>query len=376
MTNIFEIDTLEEYIGQRHDLRDCVVQGLDLAGEREVLKGADVAGAVFLGCTFDHHGLAESLRDRGALVFPEFGELPYNPYRPTLYTREELVAGWDGGDGPDHSSHDFQIYAHFEKKGRHQPDILEAVSQRIHDHAIDDALGDLLSGKHNGGERKKVVGIMGGHGTPRTDPFFAKVAEVARGLAREGYFVASGGGPGMMEATNLGAYLAPFDDSALDESLNILSRAPVFTDSGYMATAAEVVERFPDGGESLAIPTWFYGHEPSNMFSGHIAKYFSNSLREDGLLALATHGVIYSPGSAGTTQEVFMDATQNHYGTFDVISPMVFLGEKRYTEDTGIYPLIERLAEGRQYGEMLMLSDKPEDIVCFIKGHPPVPAKK
>ena len=35
-----------------------------------------------------------------------------------------------------------------------------------------------------------------------------------------------------------------------------------------------------------------------------MAKYFSNSLREDGLLAIATHGVVYAPGSAGTTQDV------------------------------------------------------------------------
>ncbi len=372
MTNIFEIDTLEEYLAARHDLRDCVVQGLDLTGERAALKAAQVAGAVFLGCTFGHEGLAESLRDRGALVFPEFGALPYNPYRPTLYTRDELCAGWGGGDGPDASSADYQIYAHFVKKGRHQPDVLEAVAQRLHDHAIDDALDDLLSGKHDG-VRKRVVGIMGGHGTPRTDPYFRRVVEVARGLARAGYFVASGGGPGIMEAANLGAYLAPFDDAALNDALAAMERAPVFSDPGYMASAAEVVERFPGGGASLAIPTWFYGHEPSNQFSAHIAKYFSNSLREDGLLALATHGVVYAPGSAGTTQEVFMDATQNHYGTFEVISPMAFLGVARYTEETGIFPLLRRLAEGRAYRDMLFLSDSPGEIVEFIQAHPPVP---
>ena len=32
---------------------------------------------------------------------------------------------------------------------------------------------------------------------------------------------------------------------------------------------------------SLGIPTWFYGHEPPNVFCDGIGKYFSNAIRED-----------------------------------------------------------------------------------------------
>ena len=77
---------------------------------------------------------------------------------------------------------------------------------------------------------------------------------------------------------------------------------PFYFEAAYDARAA-----YPDGQPNLALPTWFYGHEPTNLFSSYIAKYFANSLREDGLLAIARHGVIYAPGSAGTVQEVFMD---------------------------------------------------------------------
>ncbi len=66
-----------------------------------------------------------------------------------------------------------------------------------------------------------------------------------------------------------------------------------------------------------------------------------------------------------------MDATQNHYGTFGWYSPMVFLGKKRYTLDTGIYPLLKRLAQGREYEKFLMVSDDLDEIVEFIKSHPP-----
>ena len=48
--------------------------------------------------------------------------------------------------------------------------------------------------------------------------------------------------------------------------------------------------RWPDGGESLGVPTWVYVDEPTTGFATHIAKYFTNSIREDGLLAIARSG--------------------------------------------------------------------------------------
>jgi predicted Rossmann-fold nucleotide-binding protein len=83
-------------------------------------------------------------------------------------------------------------------------------------------------------------------------------------------------------------------------------------------------------------------------------------------------GIIYAPGSAGTTQEIFMDATQNHYGTFGYYSPMIFLGRQRYLKDTLLYTLLQQLAQGREYAKMLFITDNPEEIVEFLKQHPPV----
>jgi hypothetical protein len=42
--------------------------------------------------------------------------------------------------------------------------------------------------------------------------------------------------------------------------------------------------------------------------AGHIGKYFSNSVREDGFLSVAKGGIIYAEGSGGTVQEIFADA--------------------------------------------------------------------
>lgn len=363
-----ELDSLERVLRQKGRLNCAVLQGLDLRKAKIDWPSIECDGAIFLGCQFPDEVTVTELWGKGAMIFPAFNDLPYNPYRPQLYTRAELMAGWT----PDFDgSVDKQIYDHFVKHGRKDPDVVEALAERLHDHAIDDALSDLLEGRVEGDGRKKVVAIMGGHGTSRADPFFHKVAHLARRLTEAGYYIATGGGPGMMEAGNLGAHLAGQSALELDEVLLSLEKAPFFVSEGYVEAANAVLKKYPRGHSSLAVPTWFYGHEPTNVFAAHIAKYFSNSIREDGLLAIAEHGVIFSPGSAGTTQEIFQDATQNHYATFGHVTPMVFLGKQRYAEETQIFSCLSDLARSRDYADMLLLSDEVHEIMEFINKNPP-----
>jgi predicted Rossmann-fold nucleotide-binding protein len=363
-----ELDSLEAFLKQKGQLHCAVVQGLDFTDVVINWDRLDFQGAVFLGCHFPKQVTADFLLNKGAVIFPNFPNLPYNPYRNRLYSREELMKGWTLKED---RSLDIKIYDHYVKKGKSKADILESLAQRLHDHAIDDGVRDLLGGRIEEGGKKKVVGIMGGHSTGRDDDSFEQVVRVARSLSRKGYFVASGGGPGIMEAANLGAWLVDASDEMVDQVLDLLKSTPHFASDGYQKAALSVLDLIPKGGSSISVPTWFYGHEPSNLFSTHIAKYFSNSIREDGLLAMATHGVIYAPGSAGTTQEIFMDATQNHYVTYDEISPMVFLGKQRYIQDTMLYPCLKQLAEGREYSNYLFCSDEVDEVVSFIETHPP-----
>lgn len=386
-----EIDTLEglaRHLRRYRSLDRVVAQGLDLreAPWPERLREYGGTGAFFLGCRLAPETEAH-LHDTGAEILTSFdgpqferafgGPLPFDPFRNRLYTADELMAGYDeaveaGEPHPLACTLDARIYAHFAHHHHAEapPPVLDALAQRLHDHAIDDALFDVLHPAS--GPERRVVGIMGGHALRRTDAAFADVARLAWTLARGGYFLASGGGPGAMEATNLGAYLSTHDDPAvLEEAIGILREAPSYTDAGYLATAYAVRARFPEHAESLAIPTWFYGHEPTNLFATHVAKFFANSLREDGLLAIATHGVIYAPGSAGTVQEVFMDAAQNHYVTFRVVSPMAFLGAAYWTETLPAWPLLRALAEGRPYADALLLEDDVDAIAQFIRDTPP-----
>lgn len=366
---IYEIKDIHQLLAQQNSLRNKAIQGLDLAQIQIDWETIDVQDAIFLGCTFAKFEDECLVKQRGAHVFPQFDGLPYNPYRAKLYTWQELTQGYD----PEaDQSLDYRICRHFVEQGRYNPNIREALAQRIHDHAIDDALHDFLEFDDDALTKKRGVGFMGGHSVLRTDPYYRKVAQTARLLTRKGFFVISGGGPGIMEAANFGAYMAETSEPDFEEALQILSETPSYKSAGYVEQTYKVLQKHPNGRESLAVPTWFYGHEPTNLFASQIAKYFSNSIREDGLLAVSLFGVIYAPGSAGTTQEIFMDATQNHYGTFGYYSPMVFLGKKRYLKETFLYPVLQQLAWGRKYADMLFITDSPEEVVEFIKQHPPV----
>ena len=351
-----------------YNLSCTTLVDIDLTGiSIDWSKIAVDATTLIIGCTLPLE-LEIELRRRGANFLHAPDNLPYRPLRRNLYTWRELMEGYS--EAVDNSV-DLKIYQHF-KASRDCPDINEALWQRLHDFSVDEGLRRLLDFTPDGLPQKKAVGIMGGHSTPRTSPDYHRTLRTAKQLAEAGYFVISGGGPGIMEAANLGAYLANKSETDLNWVLTTLAKAPKYTDPGFQAAAYAILKRFPVGTESLAIPTWFYGHEPSNLFATYIAKYFSNSIREDTLLALAMYGIVFAPGSAGTTQEIFMDATQNHYVTFDYISPMVFLGQYRYTEETQLYPLITSLAEGRDYANYLHLTDDPAEVVTFIDNHPPL----
>ena len=129
------------------------------------------------------------------------------------------------------------------------------------------------------------------------------------------------------------------------------------------------------GGRSLGIPTWLYGHEPPNPFASHVAKYFANSVREEGLITVARAGIVFAPGAAGTIQEIFQDAAQNRYAVTGEVSPMVFLDRTFWSETKPVYPLLEGLADGFQYGGFLTAVDTAEEAIEFLKEHPPAPAE-
>ena len=206
---------------------------------------------------------------------------------------------------------------------------------------------------------------MGGHAMLRTDAKYRQIVFLTKQLTEQGFCMLSGGGPGAMEATHLGAWMAGRNEDELEDALRILSASPSFRDLPWLSTAFEVINKYPQTRyESLGIPTWLYGHEPSTPFATHIAKFFENSIRENHILTLPFGGIIYTPGSAGTMHEIFRDAEQNHYLSYGFSSPMIFLGTKFWTEEIPAYTLLLKLSERGKYKNLsLTLTDAPEEII-------------
>lgn len=289
-------------------------------------------------------------------------EVPFDVSRSELYDAKELYEGFDPADAASFDDcHDTRIYQHYLAHGKQTNDIKESMARTLHDHSIYVALGEFFR-KHN---YLKCVGVMGGHALLRTDALYRQIVFLCKRLTEAGFYVLSGGGPGAMEATHLGAWMAGYGDADVEDALKILSAAPSFRDAGWLKTAFEVLQRYPQTTyDSLSIPTWLYGHEPSTPFATHIAKFFENSIRENNILTLPFGGIVYTPGSAGTMQEIFQDAVQNHYLSFGFSSPMIFLGKQFWTEDIPVYSLLHLLTEKGKYNNLsLLLTDEVEEVM-------------
>jgi predicted Rossmann-fold nucleotide-binding protein len=355
VVDVTSLDDLDRRLaGGARSLAGWRLVRLDLTDRVDALLERSVEEALFLGCTFAD-GDADAVHRAGGIVLPLIPDSPVDPYRASLYAPREL---YDTSRYRD--SLDARAYAW--SQGRTETD--EALAMDLHDHSIDVALAVWL-------EHRSVVGVMGGHALERGSEAYAAAARLGRGLGA-GLTVATGGGPGAMEAANLGAYLSGEPDGALDHALERLARVPSFRqDVGAWARAAfEVLDEHPTGCDSLGVPTWHYGHEPPNPFATAIAKYFRNATREAILLEICNAGIVFLPGAAGTVQEVFQDACENYYGDPSTIAPMVLVGRTHWTEDLPAWPLLQALARERAMEAHVHLVDSLEEALDVIRVSP------
>ena len=304
----------------------------------------------------------EELKD----VMAYLAQVPFDVSRKSLYHPAELYEGFCPDDESSYSQcFDSIIYQRYTSMGQHTNNVNELLARTLHDHSIHTALARFFKTY----DHRRCVGVMGGHALLRTDKAYRDIALLSQRLTQEGFIMLSGGGPGAMEATHLGAWMAGFSRQEMDDALETMMPAPSFKDAGWLRTAFSVVEKYPQQEYvSLGIPTWRYGHEPSTPFATHVAKFFENSIREDNILTLAFGGIIYTPGSAGTLQEIFQEAVQNHYLTYGFASPMIFLGKHFWTEEIPVYPLIEHLMETGKYRNLLItLTDDIDEAVATLQ---------
>jgi predicted Rossmann-fold nucleotide-binding protein len=356
-TEIESLEELDRYVAQGiRTFSGFHFQSLDLADRAATLGVAGVSGAVFLGCRFvtgPGPGSETDLRQRGALIFPSVPDVPFDPYRAELYTPAELYAGLDRGYPV---TLDAAAYAW----SRSPRTLDKSLAMALHDHAIDDAVEEVAEGR-------RLVGVMGGHAVRRDTPAYLEAARLGQALGRR-LTVLTGGGPGAMEAVNLGAWLADAPAPDLRRAVDLLSTVPDFAPdvTAWARSAFAALDKWPTGVDSLGIPTWFYGHEPPNVFATRVAKYFRNALREDVLLRLCRAGIVFLPGSAGTVQEIFQAACANYYAAPDQVAPMVLVGREYWSSRLPAWPLLEALGGGRAMSPLLHVLDDPAEVLPLL----------
>ncbi len=324
--------------------------GLDLRERGPALLQCSLEQALFLGCCF-HGDEDDAVSRAGGIVMPPIPDIPVDPYRARLYSPHELY------DTPLYcSSTDARAYAW----SLQPPDADDALARSLHDHAIDSALTEWIA-------QRSIVGVMGGHALERGAPGYVAAARMGQALGRT-LTVATGGGPGAMEAANLGAFLADGTAERLDDAISALATVPSFRPGiGPWARAAlDVVDQHPDSGETLGMPTWHYGHEPPNPFATSIAKFFANAPREAVLLEVCNAGIVFLPGAGGTVQEIFQDACENYYADPSSVAPMVLVGRHHWTHELPVWPLLQALARGRSMEPHVHLVDSVDEAVELL----------
>lgn len=310
--------------------------------------------------------------------------LPFNPLRQELYTPQELYAGFSPDAPASYTAvPDARIYSHYVACGRGKPESpYVGMMQSLHDHSVYRAMERFIEGR-------RLVGIMGGHKLLRGSEEYGKVSHLALKLSRKGFVICSGGGPGAMEASHLGASAAGVGEKGLDRIIERLAKTPALPRGlmnlisdrgtyhknfgrevhGWLAPAWEAAQVLfgKKPAESLAVPTWHYGHEPFSPFPTHVAKLFQNSIREEGLLAIANRGVVFAPGTAGTVQEIFQDACQNYYRSFGAFTPMVLFVKRYWEEEYPVLPVLRKLFRKDDYERFVLVTDSVEEAAEFIE---------
>lgn len=382
-----EIEDIKEFIDWLHQgiPQEAAVKELDLIPYEEKILNHNFNGCLFLGCDLSHHS-AGFISCNGGMVISNRKDVLFEVFRSKLYAPKELFKGFDPENNKGYqSTYDYKIYQDYINSGMETTkSILVSLTRRLHDHSITDALQEIITGR-------KVVAIMGGHSMERKDSYYLTIAKISRSLTQKGFLMVSGGGPGAMEATHVGAYFAARSEKEMEEAIDEMKVRPKgaangkeYTDKDWLLRAWKIIEKYPipKGKEkasmSIGIPTWLYGHEPPTIFATHIAKYFANSIREDGLVTIAKHGIIFAPGSAGTTQEIFQDATQNHYAPYNTIqsvkkyiSPMILFGVEHWTKKRPLWEFMQIISKDQPCSELLYLTEDADDVVKKIISYNP-----
>lgn len=371
---------------------------LNLIGHNKFFDRETLKNCGFINCILGKHLAKRCAKYAKVVLIAPSNEL-FSIFPAKLYSPKELYDCDIKNKNWWANNLDMKIYNWFiQNRKIIQTGPTALIQTRAHDSGIEKNIAHFIA-KHIAQHDMPPIAFMGGHSVKRNALSYKNTAILARALARRNHLIITGGGPGLMEAANLGAYLAPFDNEKLDIALEILcgENAQDFINDpeNWFFAAKKVLEEINGDWQNephpnslnLGIPTWLYGHEPSNIFATHIAKFFYNALREDGLVTIADGGVIFAEGNAGTVQEIFQDACQNYYIDIEAIpTPMVLFNSSpnywtkepseegdKIAKTKTLKPLLMQLASEqkapKEFKSAILFSDNIDEILEFLKNY-------
>ena len=219
---MLEIDDLDACacVGGDDATAPAAFQQLDLRHSIGFESGTFEA-CLFLSCLLTP-AQAGYLTTTGATVIRDGDERPFSVHRSQLYTPEELFAGFDPASAPDGYDHDLRRGG-VPPLGRRPAGSIpidrrepRPPAARPLDHRCTPR-GDRGAAARRDHGRSRI-------GARRPEVRVDRTGSPAR--SRVGRLMLSGGGPGAMEATHLGAWMAHFDDDELDDAIAMLSPRP------------------------------------------------------------------------------------------------------------------------------------------------------
>jgi uncharacterized protein (TIGR00730 family) len=178
---------------------------------------------------------------------------------------------------------------------------------------------------------RPAVSIFGSARTPSDHAYYMLTEKIARKLSDAGFSVVSGGGPGIMEAANKGAYFG----------------------------------KSPSVGLNIQLP-----HEQSANVYQDISQTFQHFFARKVMFVKFAAAYVVMPGGFGTLDELFEALTLVQTGKIAGI-PIILVGSKFWTglADWVKDRLVDEGMISPEDVELLRIIDKPEEVVDAIFGH-------
>ena len=163
---------------------------------------------------------------------------------------------------------------------------------------------------------RRPNGLHGRTAPGATDPLFQENSTGCQITRRERLFHRLWRRYHGIMGTNLGAYFRGKEEAALLDAIDAHKR-PHYKIKATISSPWKSYKKYPGGAGPRYSPPGFV-HEAQQSFRLAYHKIFFEQHPRDMLLVINLYSIVCAPGSAGTTQEIFMDATQNHYSTFQL----------------------------------------------------------